>query len=195
MQDMQETTDPVQDAGKKLNLKREIFSWLEALIGAVIIVGLIITFIGRPILVSGHSMENTLMDQDRIIITPLYWELKHNDIVVVRRKDDIPLVKRVVGMAGDTIDFDWGTGVTLLNGEPLEEPFIREPMTEPRYPTIDFPVTVPEGYIFVMGDNRNNSSDSRSQDIGLVNLQEVMGKAVFQIWPLSRFGLLEDYTY
>ena len=195
MQDMQETTDPVQDAGKKLNLKREIFSWLEALIGAVIIVGLIITFIGRPILVSGHSMENTLMDQDRIIITPLYWELKHNDIVVVRRKDDIPLVKRVVGMAGDTIDFDWETGVTLLNGEPLEEPFIREPMTEPRYPTIDFPVTVPEGYIFVMGDNRNNSSDSRSQDIGLVNLQEVMGKAVFQIWPLSRFGLLEDYTY
>ena len=62
MQDMQETTDPVQDAGKKLNLKREIFSWLEALIGAVIIVGLIITFIGRPILVSGHSMENTLME-------------------------------------------------------------------------------------------------------------------------------------
>lgn len=195
MQDTQETADTVQDAGKKLNLKREIFGWLEALVGAVIIVGLIITFVGRPILVSGHSMENTLMDQDRIIITPLYWELKHNDIVVVRRKDDIPLVKRVVGMAGDTIDFDWETGVTLLNGEPLEEPFIREPMTKPRYPTIEFPVTVPEGYIFVMGDNRNNSSDSRSQDIGLVNLQEVMGKAVFQIWPLSRFGTLEDYTY
>lgn len=198
MNDAKETAVEQELLPKKpKNLKKELLGWIEAIVSAVIVVGLLVTFVGRPILVSGHSMENTLMNDERILITPLYTELKYNDIVVVRQADDVPLVKRVIAKAGDVLDISWATGEVYRNGEVLDEPFIREQMRIPVYASqmIEFPVLVPEGHIFVMGDNRNNSSDSRLETIGMIDTQNVMGKAIFRIWPLDKFGPLEDYTY
>lgn len=185
------------EENQEFSLKREIFSWVEAIAGAIIVVALIITFIGRPILVDGHSMETTLMNNDRIITTPLYLSLEHNDIVVIRRKGDLPLVKRVIALEGETVDFNYARGVVTVDGKTLAEPFLPETMREPVYRTITFPATVPEGFVFVMGDNRNNSDDSRDPAIGMIDKRNIMGKALFRIWPMEKMGKIDqaDYTY
>ena len=186
-----------KDEKESFSLKREIFSWVEAIAGAIIVVALIITFVGRPILVDGHSMETTLMNNDRIVTTPLYLSLKHNDIVVVRRKGDLPLVKRVIALEGETVDFNYSKGEVTVNGKALTEPFLPEAMREPVYRTLTFPATVPEGFVFVMGDNRNNSDDSRDPAIGMIDKRNIMGKALFRIWPTDKMGKIDanDYTY
>lgn len=199
MREMEERlgTEEREQARSGFSLRKEVFSWLEAIAAAVIAVGIIVTFIGRPILVDGHSMENTLMDGERIITTPLYVSLKHNDIVVIRQKDDVPLVKRVIALAGETVDINYDTGTVYVDGKALEEPFIKEKMEKPKYKTIEFPITVPEGCLFVLGDNRNNSSDSRYPPIGLIDERNVFGKAIFRMWPLNKIGGIDpkDYTY
>ena len=183
---------------KKFNLKSEIISWLWTIGIALAIVFVINTFVARVMTVEGESMTNTLQNGERIITTSLYGELKHNDIVVIRRENDVPLIKRVIAVEGDTIDIDYDTGTVYVNGEPLDEPFIREKMAyiDYRDGNTQLPLTVEEGHIFVMGDNRNGSLDSRCATIGQIDVKDVFGKAIFRIWPLDRFGSIEpDYTY
>lgn len=175
--------------GEKFSLKKEILGWVESIVVAVAVVALIITFIGRPVMVDGISMQNTLQNKDRIITTHLYASLHYNDIVVIRRNEEKPLVKRVVGLPGDTVDVDYEQHKLIVNGVPIEEDFIKDEMRQPAsFPLIALPVTVPEGSLFVMGDNRNNSLDSRAAEVGLIDERNVIGKAVFRIWPFSRFG-------
>ena len=101
-------------------------------------------------------------------------------------QEESNLIKRVIGCAGDVIDIDFQQGVVYRNGEALDEPYINEPTFLQM--DVEFPVTVPEGCIFVMGDNRNHSDDSRDSEIGMVDTRRVMGKALFRFFPLDRIG-------
>ncbi|MEG0691513.1 MAG: signal peptidase I [Oscillospiraceae bacterium] len=173
----------------KFNLKKEIFSWVETLIISLIIVSLIITFVGRMMNVDGSSMEPTLHDKDRIITTSIHGAYQYNDVVVIRRKGDTSLVKRIIALEGDKVDINFETGCVYVNDKLLTEPFINEITMNP----IDFkgPVVVPEGHVFVMGDNRNHSDDSRNSKIGMIDERNIFGKVIFRMFPLNKMGKIE----
>lgn len=174
------------------NVKKEVISWILTLAISIGIVVLLNTFVVRVMVVDGDSMVDTLHHNDRILTTPLYTELSRGDIVVIHRENDQPLVKRVIAVAGDTIDVDYDTGKVLLNGEAIDEPYLDVKMQEPNYigGNTPLPLTVSEGYVFVMGDNRNNSLDSRAQEVGEVPVENVFGKVFFRIWPLDALGTI-----
>ena len=100
-----------------------------------------------------------------------------------------PLVKRVIGKAGDTIDIDFTAGIVYRNGEALDEPYTAEPTYT--YEGMDFPLTVPDNCLFLMGDNRNGSKDSRSTDIGCVDTRDILGTALWRILPFSKIGAVQ----
>ena len=166
---------------------RELYEWVQALVGSVLVVVLVFTFVIRLIGVDGHSMVPTLQDGDRLLVlnSMLYDDYKYGDIVVLRKETFLeePIVKRVIATEGQTVDIDFDEGVVYVDGQALEEDYINE-RTYLEEGT-EFPLTVPEGSIFVMGDNRNRSSDSRDSRLGTVDARYVIGKAVFMPLPVA----------
>ena len=164
---------------------REAYEWVQALVCSVLAVVVLFTFVIRLIGVDGHSMVPTLQDGDRLLVLKymLYNDYQYGDIVVLRKDSFMaePIVKRVIATAGQTVDIDFANGVVYVDGEALDEPYINEP-TYTDEGTV-FPLTVPEGSIFVMGDNRNRSDDSRNAALGTVDTRYVIGKAVFLLFP------------
>ena len=163
-----------------------LYEWVQALVGVVLAVVLLFTFAARVVLVSGPSMRETLQDQDcLVVLNPLLCgSFDAGDIVIIRRetfRDGEPIVKRIIATEGQTVDIDFASGSVYVDGELLEEDYINEPTYVDE--GTQFPLTVPEGSIFVMGDNRNHSSDSRSSDLGTVDTRYVIGKAVFLLFP------------
>ncbi|WP_418704297.1 signal peptidase I, partial [Anaerotruncus massiliensis (ex Liu et al. 2021)] len=141
---------------------------------------------------SGPSMLPTLRDGDRrLLVQAGYHDPQYGDVVVIDRsqKGEPPIIKRVIGRAGDEIDIDFETGQVRRNGQTLDEPYLNEPTLTRR--DVKFPVTVPEGSVFVMGDNRNHSADSRTREIGMIDLRRVMGKAVYRFLPAGRAGEID----
>ena len=170
---------------------RGIHDWLQTVIGVVAAVVVLFTFVGRISRVEGGSMRETLQDGDLLAVLngPLCGDYQPGDVVIARRPDfngGGPIVKRVIATEGQTVDIDFDAGVVYVDGEPLEEPYVREPTwTEEG---TEFPLTVPEGCLFLMGDNRNRSEDSRSSDLGPVDSRCVLGRAVLLALP----GLTAD---
>lgn len=160
---------------------RDLLEWFEAIVLAVGAVALVFTFGVRMIRVDGRSMQPTLQDGERLLISSLPYTPHYGDIVIIDQYTSYgqPLVKRVIGMAGDTIDIDFEQGVVYRNGNALDEPYTAEPTYLQE--TVTFPVTVPEGCIFVMGDNRNNSTDSRSANVGFIDTRDVLGRVLMQV--------------
>ncbi len=166
-----------------------ILEWAEAITAAFVAIVLIFAFLFRLVSVDGSSMETTLHNGERLILSRLPYTPAYEDIVVLNLKEGSePLIKRIVGLAGDTIEVTtWGD--VLRNGEKLEEVYIDvSTATE----SMDGPVTVPEGYVFVMGDNRASGCSLDSRTFGCVPCDNVLGKAVFRVSPLNRFGGLYD---
>ena len=176
----------MQEQEKQTAKGRDLYEWVQSLVGSVLVVVAIFTFVIRMMGVDGHSMLNTLQHGDRLLVvnSMLYHDYKYGDIVILRKNgvfDDDPIVKRVIAMEGQTVDIDFAEGIVYVDGEALEEDYIREPTYTAE--GTEFPLTVPEGSIFVMGDNRNGSSDSRDYRLGTVDTRYVIGKAAFLIFP------------
>ena len=176
----------MQEQEKQTAKGRDLYEWVQSLVGSVLVVVAIFTFVIRMMGVDGHSMLNTLQHGDRLLVvnTMLYHDYKYGDIVILRKNgvfDDDPIVKRVIAVEGQTVDIDFAEGIVYVDGEALEEDYIREPTYTAE--GTEFPLTVPEGSIFVMGDNRNGSSDSRDYRLGTVDTRYVIGKAAFLIFP------------
>ena len=176
----------MQEQEKQTAKGRDLYEWVQSLVGSVLVVVAIFTFVIRMMGVDGHSMLNTLQHGDRLLVvnSKLYHDYKYGDIVILRKNgvfDDDPIVKRVIAVEGQTVDIDFAEGIVYVDGEALEEDYIREPTYTAE--GTEFPLTVPEGSIFVMGDNRNGSSDSRDYRLGTVDTRYVIGKAAFLIFP------------
>lgn len=183
---------------QKKSLSKELFEWIEMVILSACAVLLIFTFIARPARVDGRSMENTLADGEMLLISDIGYTPKYGDILVFQKINAVPhtypIVKRVIATEGETVDIDfatWTVTVTDANGNArvLDESEYRKLATDARVTSdLTYPITVGEGELFVMGDNRNHSADSRSSSIGLVKEDEVIGKVLFRFFPLQKFG-------
>jgi len=166
-------------------VRMELYDWLQCIVSAIICGLFLFIFLGRTIGVDGRSMLQTLHNKDRVIMSNLFYSPKYGDIIVFQPQTDsfggTPLVKRVIAVAGQTVDINFDTGDVFIDGVALDEPYINEPT----HSRINFmgPVTVPEGHVFVMGDNRNSSSDSRDDRVGMVDTRYVLGKVLFILMP------------
>ncbi len=178
--------------GKSQGLLSEVLNFVLYLIVVLGITFLIITFVGQRTYVSGSSMENTLSDGDNLIvdkITYRFTDPKRFDIIVFpfKYQEDTYYIKRIIGLPGETVQIVDGT--IYIDGEVLEESYGREVMKNAGIAAD--PITLDEDEYFVLGDNRNDSSDSRDPSVGLIDRDEIIGRAWVRIWPLSKFGVLK----
>ena len=166
----------------------EAYEWLESIVTAIVACILIFIFAFRIVNVDGSSMVPTLHDADKVVISRLFYSPKQGDIVVLTQKSfsEKSIVKRVIATGGQTVDIDFDEGIVYVDGVALEEPYIAE-KTHLRS-DMEFPVTVDEGCIFCMGDNRNRSTDSRNSRIGIIDERCILGRVIIRIWPFSDFG-------
>ncbi len=168
--------------------KKEGYDWIQSIITALIICIVVFLFFVRVIDVSGDSMNPTLIDGEKMLVSGLFYKPKQGDVVIFKTDDynpDKALVKRVIATEGQVVNIDFDNGIVYVDDVPLEEDYIAE-LTRVK---IDFrgPWTVPEGNVFVMGDNRNQSTDSRDKRIGNVDEKEIIGRAYAVIYPFSEF--------
>lgn len=172
---------------------KEIFSTSIYLLVVLCLTYLIITFIGQRTEVSGVSMETTLSDQDNLIVDKITYRFsdpKRFDIIVFpfQYAEDTYYIKRIIGMPGETVHIE-KDGSIYIDGELLEESYGREVIKNPGRASED--ITLGEDEYFVMGDNRNNSSDSRDPIVGNIKRSNIIGRAWIRIWPLNEFGVLK----
>ena len=176
--------------------KVDLYFWLQALVMALVGLILIFTFVGRIIGVDGESMMPTLHNRDMLLLQSIGYSPEQGDVVVLSTKDfrnGAPIVKRIIAVGGQTVDIDYETNTVYVDGVALDEPYILETMRAlPE--SFATHVEVPEGYIFVMGDNRNNSTDSRSPELGVVDQRCVLGKALFILLPFQDAGAIESIS-
>ena len=174
---------------KDQQTRLDLYDWIQSLMVALVICIAIFIFAIRVVDVSGSSMWPTLVDGDKMLVSNLFFTPQRGDIVVFKTDNydpDKALVKRVIATEGQEVSIDFERGVVYIDGSPVEEDYIAELTTT----KLDFigPQTVPEGCLFVMGDNRNASTDSRKKEIGMVDTRMVLGRAYYVVFPLSDTG-------
>ena len=178
----QENTEEPQ----KKSAGREFLEWLQAIVIAVVVASVVRNFIFTVVKVDGQSMMPTLNDSDRMIVWQLGYDPEQGDIVVFNPpgySDDVYWIKRVIATEGQTVKIDYAANSVYVDGEKIDEPYLGEPMRDPQNSTWLTEAEVPEGCVFVMGDNRNNSDDGR--DIGPISEERIVGEAVLRFWPLN----------
>ena len=179
---------------------REVYEWLDAVSISIIIIILLFTFVFRIVGIKGESMENTLFENDRVIISNLFYKPETGDVIVISRnylnesgntsESDTPIIKIVIATEGQEVSIDPKTGIVCVDGVELTENYIKpggittwlDGSSEARS------VVVEKGHIFVMGDNRGNSLDSRDASIGQVDVRYVLGHALFRVYPVDSIG-------
>lgn len=180
---------PEEKLPAKETIKLELYFWLQAMVFALVCIILMFTFVGRIIGVQGESMEPTLFNGDMLLLQSIGYHPRQGDVVVLTKKSfmEQPIVKRVIAVGGQTVEIDYDAGEVRVDGAVLDEPYINELMQRPSWESVDV-VTVPEGSIFVMGDNRNHSTDSRAPQVGVVDERYVLGRALSILFPFQRWG-------
>lgn len=188
---------------EKEPLENTVYDWAKCLISAVVGVVLLFTFGVRLIGVSGVSMQDTLYTGDRLVVlNSMFCDYQPGDVVVVNAYNaelNETLVKRIIAVGGQTVDIDFNTGTVYVDGKALDESYAKEPTYTAE--GTQFPLTLGENEVFVMGDNRNHSTDSRSSQLGPVDMGYIQGKAIFLLFPgrtaetgsldFSRIGLID----
>lgn len=168
---------------------RDLYLNIRVLVGMMTVFVLMFTFVARIIVVSGESMENTLYNGDLLFVWSLGYTPKQGDVVVLTQESyqEDSIVKRVIATEGQTVDIDYYSGRVYVDGVALKEDYIREQMLLPSYGEGLNHVTVPEGCVFVMGDNRNHSADSRFPAIGIVDVRCIIGHGILVIFPFHHW--------
>lgn len=195
---MKKEKDLLVEPQEAVNVHQETYEWIQCVVIALICCVLIFVFVARVIDVVGNSMVPTLEWYDKVIITRLAGDYERGDIVVLQKDSfrEEPIVKRIIAVEGQTIDIDFESGIVYVDGEPLDEPYVNELTYEPEdFESYERPLVIPEGCVFVMGDNRNNSTDSRRETIGCVDTRNILGKVIFRILPLNKIGAIYGYDY
>jgi signal peptidase I, bacterial type len=186
------TGDAAVHNSNSKNFLNEAYDWLEIFVLSVSVVFLIFTFIFRIAMVVGPSMEDTLHEGQSLIISKLFYTPKTGDIIVFQMpasEYSEPIVKRVIATAGQVVDIDFYNWKVTVDGVVLNDDYVKHvPGAMMLMSSYSFPFTVPEGKIFVMGDNRNESLDSRDSRIGPVDTRYLLGKVVFRLTPLTKIG-------
>lgn len=177
---------------KTKQILKEVISTILYIAVVLAVTWLIITFVGQRTQVNGSSMEPTLSDHDNLIVDKISYRFKDPerfDIIVFpfQYEEDVYYIKRIIGMPGETVFIDLD-GTIYIDGEALQESYGREVMLSPG--RAGEPITLGEDEYFVLGDNRNNSSDSRDPSVGNIHRDRIVGKAWVRIWPFHKFGVL-----
>ena len=198
---MDEYNDLLPEEGEEQQMPRrpgaELYEWLQLFLGCVVAAVVLFNCVARLTRVDGGSMDNTLQDGEIMLIWSLGYTPAQGDIVVLNKTSVLlpdwneprAIIKRVIAVGGQTVDIDYASGTVYVDGGPIDEPYLPEEMYLPFAPTMQQTHwEVPEGCVFVMGDNRNNSTDSRDMQLGAIDNDYIMGKAVLALWPMERFG-------
>ena len=198
-QKMEISEQPQEEIVEKIP-GRDVYETVSSLVSALLVVVLVFTFLVRLMGVSGPSMIPTLQDGDRLLVVNslLCGDYQVGDIVIARKEtfDSKPIIKRVIATEGQTVNIDYDTGTVYIDGEALNETQfgIENGITfhpYDGYEALVFPQTVPKGCVFVLGDNRTVSRDSRYAEIGMIDTRHIMGEAVFTLYPFDRFGFVK----
>lgn len=198
---MNEKNEPSEKQSEKkpIGFCGEFYDWISSVFSAVLCFIIIFTLFARIVTVDGDSMLQTLHNGERLIVSDFAYTPQYGDIVILHANKlyneatgtyGKPIVKRVIGLPGDVIRIDFNKGIVYRNGNALDEPFTNTLTQNPEDFPHDTDVVVEQGKVFVLGDNRNWSKDSRSADVGQVDMRYIMGKAYIRIWPFSEFGLI-----
>ena len=174
----------------------DLYDGLQMFLGCVVAAVVLFNCVARLTRVDGDSMNNTLQDGEIMLIWSLGYTPKQGDIVVLNKTPVLltgwteprAIVKRVIATGGQTVDIDYMAGLVYVDGQPLDEPYLPEEMYLPGPTMQQTHWEVPEGSIFVMGDNRNHSTDSRDIQLGPIDTDYILGRAVLALWPSERFG-------
>ena len=184
MDEVEQTTP--NEERKMTKAQKTVLSYLHDLVFGLVAVLLVFMLVFRVIVVSGPSMMQTLQNGDCVILlsSVFYKEPKYGDIVVISKetyKEGEPIIKRVIATEGQEVSIDFYDGTVSVDGVILDEPYVNTPTNE--YEGVEFPQVVPKGCVFVLGDNRNSSKDSRSWEIGMIDKREILGKALLIALP------------
>ena len=171
--------------------RAEVYDWIQCIIFALVFCVLLFVFAVRMVNVVGHSMVPTLEQSDKVVISNLFYHPKQGDVVVLRKQTLMqePIVKRIIATEGQTVDIDFDDGVVYVDGKALDEPYVNEPVHDRE--NFEGKITVPEGCVFVMGDNRNASTDSRDARLGCVDTRNIMGRVYFTLFPVKNIGVVK----
>lgn len=195
--DISSNSEPLDDDDNKNQKPRTsvvVFEWVQSMMNAIIVVIILFTFIVRIINVDGGSMMNTLLDGDKVLVTSYSQQYSYGDIIVISRGEhlDKVLIKRVIATEGQIVDIDTETGKVSVDNVVLDEAsYTKDGLGTFNLSDTEFPVTVPEGKLFVLGDNRAISKDSRNSEVGFIDVDNVIGKAQLIIYPYNRFGMID----
>lgn len=195
---MEQLDSKTQEQEKKEldSFARSAFEWAEDLVIAIVMVAVLFTFAVRIITVDGESMVPNYNDGDRVLVSGGVVDVKQGDVVIVTNIQtlDGPIIKRVIAVGGDTVDIDHAKKAVLVNGVPVDDSQfgVENGITDiswSNYESLTFPAKVPKGCVFVLGDNRRLSKDSRFVEIGMIDQRNILGKTLLKVYPLAEFGV------